>query len=64
MRNGRLTGHGDYQSAFNEVMSGQFIDGVLHGDKSFYQNYCGECYLGTMEYGEPNGFGHYHNERG
>lgn len=38
MVNGRISGKGMYQSAFGEVMVGNFHDGFLHGHKGLYKN--------------------------
>lgn len=64
MENGRIVGLGDYQSAMNEVISGTFQDGVLHGDKGFVQNQLEEVYMGQFRHGELEGHGVYQNKRG
>jgi hypothetical protein len=64
MENGRINGPGDYQSAMNEVMSGSFLDGVLHGPRGFTENQIGETYLGNFRHGELHGRGTYQNKRG
>lgn len=64
IKNGRISGRGDYQSAFNEVLSGNFQDGVLHGDKNFYQTYSGETYFGLFKTGEVHGKAMYMNQLG
>lgn len=64
MLNGRIIGHGDYQSALNEVISGPFENGILHGEKCFIENQVGEVYLGDFYHGEMRGYGTYHNKRG
>ena len=64
MENGRITGQGDYQSAFNEVLSGTFQDGVLDGDKGFLQNQAEEVFAGTFRRGELHGRGSFLNKRG
>jgi hypothetical protein len=57
MINGRIEGQGDYQSAFNEVLSGNFKQGVLHGSKSFVQDTNGDTYTGRYIKGELHGKG-------
>ena len=64
MENGRINGPGDYQSAMNEVISGNFMDGVLHGPKGFIENQIGEVYMGNYYHGELHGRGTYQNPRG
>lgn len=64
MENGRINGPGDYQSAMNEVISGTFMDGVLHGPKGFIENQIGEVYMGNYYHGELHGRGTYQNPRG
>ena len=64
VENGRVSGQGDYQSAMNEVVSGTFIDGVLHGPKGFVENQIGEVYMGQYCHGELHGKGSYQNKRG
>ena len=64
MLNGRIIGYGDYQSAMNEVVSGPFENGILHGEKCFVENQVGEVYLGDFYHGEMQGYGTYHNKRG
>lgn len=57
MTNGRITGQGDYQSAFNEVMSGNFLNGALNCEKGFLQNTNEDVYIGTFVNGELHGKG-------
>ena len=64
MENGRIQGQGDYQSAMNEVVSGTFMDGILHGEKGFIQNQIEDVYMGTFRHGELHGRGVYQNKRG
>jgi len=64
MENGRITGHGDYQSAMNEVQSGPFVDGVLHGEKCFVENQVGDVFMGNYKHGSIDGYVDYHNARG
>ena len=64
VENGRVIGQGDYQSAMNEVVSGTFMDGVLHGPKGFVENQIGEVYMGQYCHGELHGKGSYQNKRG
>lgn len=67
MLNGRIVGHGDYQSAFNEVSSGYFSSGVLDSGASgrgFFQNAAGEAYMGPFVRGELHGQGTFLNARG
>lgn len=64
MENGRINGPGDYQSAMNEVVSGNFLDGVLHGPKGFVENQIGETYIGHFHHGELHGKGTFQNKRG
>jgi hypothetical protein len=64
MENGRINGQGDYQSAMNEVQSGTFLDGVLHGPKGFIENQIGEVFMGNFFHGELHGRGTYQHPRG
>lgn len=64
MDNGQITGHGDYQSPFNEVLSGYFENGVLTGEKCFQQNQVGEAFMGQFHNGEMHGKGTFLNKRG
>lgn len=64
MVNGEVTGQGDYQSAFNEIMSGSFKNGLLHGDKSFLQTTTEDVYMGRFEEGELHGPGTFINKAG
>ena len=64
MENGRVVGAGDYQSAMNEVISGNFLDGVLHGKKGFVQNQIEDVFVGDFLHGELHGKGTFQNKRG
>ncbi len=55
MVNGRISGQGDYQSAFGEVQSGLFERGALSCDKGFLQNQAGDTYIGAFRQGEVHG---------
>jgi hypothetical protein len=64
MEGGRIVGQGDYQSAFNEVISGHFENGVLHGPQGFIQNQIEEVFMGEFYHGELHGKGTYQSKRG
>jgi hypothetical protein len=55
--NGEIQGQGEYQSAFNEMMSGNFQNSLLHGKNCFLQNAIEEVYMGQFKNGEIHGFG-------
>lgn len=57
MRNGTVQGVGDYQSAFNEVQSGHFHHGRLHGDKGFHRTAAEDTYIGRFVHGDLHGLG-------
>jgi hypothetical protein len=59
MINGVITGNGDYQSAFNEILSGPFEHGMLHGNHGFHQTTAEDVYLGRFRQGEMHGYGSY-----
>lgn len=59
MSRGLLTGQGDYQSAFNEVQSGTFHQGLLDGDKGFHRSITGETCNGRFKHGYLQGVGSY-----
>lgn len=50
-------GKGDYQSALGEILSGEFHEGLLHGEKCFEKNINGVVKLGQFKHGELHGFG-------
>ena len=64
MRNGKIEGPGEYQSAMGELMFGNFQNGILNGDNCYVKNLGGEKWKGTFVDGEINGLGKYENERG
>jgi len=64
MKNGFISGAGEYQSAFGELLIGTFENGILHGKDCYRKNHCGEQFQGSFDYGELDGFGTYLNERG
>jgi hypothetical protein len=64
MVNGVVTGTGDYQSAFDEIRSGQFRNGRLHGEKGFLHTAANDVYLGRFREGELHGPGTFLNEEG
>ncbi len=63
MMNGEITGQGEYQSAFNEMMSGTFKDGRLHGKNNFHQTASEDVYMGQFNEGELHGFGTFVSNR-
>jgi hypothetical protein len=63
MINGEITGQGDYQSAFNEIKSGTFEKGYLHGKNGFYQTSSEDVYIGNFHYNEIHGYGTYLSNR-
>ena len=64
MKDGRITGRGEYRSAFGEILIGTFNNGVLHGKDSYRKNAVGEQFRGEFDMGEIHGYGLYENERG
>jgi hypothetical protein len=63
--NGEITGQGEYQSAFNEMMSGNFQNSLLHGKNCFHQTSAEDVHVGHFQHGELNGFGtQYNNSNG
>lgn len=63
MYNGRIHGKGAYQSAFNEIMKGTFVNGVLEGNDCIHKTCAEETYTGRWVGGELNGFGIYRNDK-
>jgi hypothetical protein len=63
MTNGEITGQGDYQSAFNEIKSGTFEKGYLHGKNGFYQTSSEDVYIGSFHFNELHGYGTYLSNR-
>ena len=41
MKDGRVTGKGEYRSAFGEILMGTFVNGILHGKDSYRKNAVG-----------------------
>jgi len=64
VRDGRICGKGEYQSAFGEIIIGDFVDGVLHGKNGYRRNHSGEMFKGEWDMGELHGYGIYKNDRG
>ncbi len=61
--NGQIHGKGQYESAFGEIMVGNFTNGLLDGDNCYFRNNCGEKFAGQFRTGEMHGLGKYLNER-
>lgn len=59
MEHGRITGHGEYHSAFGETVVGTFKDGILNGKDGYYKNYAKEEYKGRFTDGQLDGHGTY-----
>lgn len=64
MYGGEFHGQGDYQSAFNEMMTGSFHNGLLHGKNSCQQTVSEDMYLGNFQFGELHGYGTYLGKNG
>ena len=64
MKNGRIHGHGEYQSAFAGIMVGDFVHGIIHGKGGYRKNHSGEEFLGDWQMGELHGYAKYKNARG
>lgn len=56
MKNGRITGYGEYESAFGEVMCGNFLNGKLNDKSGYYLNHVREEYRGSFVHGELHGY--------
>jgi hypothetical protein len=61
--NGQIHGKGQYESAFGEIMVGNFTNGLLDGDNCYFRNNCGEKFAGQFRTGEMHGLGKYLSER-
>eukprot|EP01039_Chlorochromonas_danica_P000636 gene638-691_t len=59
MVRGIIQGPGDYQSAFNEILSGNFKKGMLHGENCIQSNPAGEVFMGHFSEGGLQGKGSY-----
>lgn len=64
MKDGKITGKGEYRSALGEIMMGTFTDGILDGKDCFRINAAGEKFKGEFDMGEIHGYGLYENNRG
>ena len=64
VKNGRIHGQGEYESAFGELVIGNFNNGVLHGKNGNFKNHSGETFMGEWYYGELHGEGTYKNPKG
>lgn len=64
MVNSVIEGQGDYQSAFNELMSGNFSEGLLQGPNGFLQTSSEDCFIGNFRFGELHGHGTYLGKNG
>lgn len=64
VKNGRIHGQGEYESAFGELLIGNFNNGVLHGKNGNFKNHSGETYMGEWYCGELHGEGEYKNLKG
>lgn len=64
MTNGVVIGTGDYQSAFDEIRSGHFHRGHLHGEKGYLHTAANDVYMGRFKDGEIHGPGTFINEEG
>lgn len=64
MKDGKITGKGEYQSGFGEVYAGTFLNGVLHCENGFFLSHDKEEYRGSFVHGELHGRVRYKHPKG
>lgn len=64
MKNGKIQGPGEYQSALGELVIGQFENGILHGRNGYIKTLGDEKFKGDFIEGEITGLGVYENHKG
>ena len=64
VRDGKITGRGEYQSGFGEVYAGTFLNGVLNCDDGYYLSHDKEEFRGNFVRGELHGRVKYKHPKG